>query len=144
MSRPLSEDLRRRIIEERAERKKTYEELAEQFRVGRASISRVLRLERETGGVAPRPHGGGMPRRISDEELPRLKALVDAHPDATLQELAELAGKELGRSLSRPTLGRAMVRLRLLKKEEGPRRQRALPSQRAGEARGVSRGHRRR
>ncbi|MFP2903724.1 helix-turn-helix domain-containing protein [Pyxidicoccus sp. 3LFB2] len=71
MTRPISEDLHRRIPEVREESGKTYEELAEQLRVGRATVNRVLRLKRETGDVQPRPRGGGMPRRVADEELPR-------------------------------------------------------------------------
>jgi transposase len=143
MTRPISEDLRRRIVQVREESGKTYGELAEQFRVGVATVNRVLRRHRETGDVTPKPHGGGMPRRIADEELPRVKALVDAHPDRTLLELAELCSKQLGRSISRPTMGRAMVRLRLLEKEEGPRSLRARSSKRAGKTRGVPRGNRR-
>ena len=144
MSRPISEDLRRRILEVREESGKTYEELAEQFRVGRATVNRVLRLKRETGDVQPRPHGGGMPKRVSDEELPRVQALVDAHPDATLAELALLVGKALGRPVSRPTMGRMMVRLRLLAKEEGTGGQRASAAKRPAEAHRVPRGHRNR
>ena len=142
MTRPISEDLRRRILEVREESGKTYEELAEQFRVGRATVNRVLRLKRETGDVQPRPRGGGMPRRVADEELPRGKRPVGAHPDATLAELAVLVSKELGRAVSRPTMGRMMVRLRLLAKEEGTGRKRAAAARRPAEARRVPRGHR--
>ncbi|WP_141326348.1 helix-turn-helix domain-containing protein [Myxococcus sp. AB025B] len=142
MTRPISEDLRRRILKVRETTGKTYEELAEQFQVGRATVNRLLRLNRETGGLQPRPRGGGMPKRVPDEQLPRVKGVVDAHPDATLAELAVMVSRELGRSVSRPTMGRMMVRLRLLSKEEGTGSQRARPARRAAKARRVPGGHR--
>ncbi|MFY0539472.1 DUF977 family protein [Nannocystis pusilla] len=55
----ISTDLRIRIVEARAQERLTYEQLAERFGVGRATVDRVLRLARETGSVEPRPHGGG-------------------------------------------------------------------------------------
>lgn len=55
MPAPLSNDLRIRIAEARA-----------QDAVGRASVDRVLRLVRETGSVEPAPHGGGAPKRIQE------------------------------------------------------------------------------
>ncbi len=54
----------------------------------------------------------GVLKRVSDEELPRVKALVDANPDATVAVPVVLVIRKLGRSLSRPTLGRMIVRLR--------------------------------
>ncbi|WP_255653977.1 hypothetical protein [Corallococcus sp. EGB] len=41
-----------------------------------------------------------------------MKALVDANPDATVAVPVVLVIRKLGRSLSRPTLGRMIVRLR--------------------------------
>jgi transposase len=130
MTQPISADLRRRIIKERLEAKKSYEDLAEQFLVGRATVNRLLRTYRETGDVQPKPHGGGMPLRISDDELPAVKEIVDANADATLAELAVLCSKALARPISRATVGRTMVRLRLLPKEEGAHSVRAKSPQR--------------
>lgn len=141
MTRPISGDLRKRIIEERQHSSKSYEKLAEQFRIGRATVSRLLRTHRETGDILPKPHGGGMPLRIADEELSTVKPLVDAHADKTLAELAALCGQVLGRSVSRATMGRAMVRLRLLAKEEGAGSQRKTAPKRPRKATPVPGGH---
>ena len=59
MSKPLSLDLRQRIIDAVNERSRTYEEIAEDLSVGTASIKRLVRLVRDTGSIEPRPHGGG-------------------------------------------------------------------------------------
>ncbi|WP_143825720.1 helix-turn-helix domain-containing protein [Nannocystis exedens] len=60
MPTPISVDLRIRIVEARVQDGQTYEQLAERFHVGRATVDRVLRLQRETGSVEPKPHGGGV------------------------------------------------------------------------------------
>lgn len=116
MTRPISKDLRERIVELK-ESGASYQEVADQLLVGRATVNRVLRRKRETGDVEPRPHGGGKPLLFRPEEMPRVKAIVDEYPDATLPELAVLVGEELGRRMSRATMGRTMVRLRLLEEE---------------------------
>jgi transposase len=59
MPAPISTDLRIRIVEARAQEGLTYEEFADRFHVGRATVDRVLRLARETGSVEPAPHAGG-------------------------------------------------------------------------------------
>jgi len=111
MSKSISTDLRERIIDLWKEGQKTYEDLAEHFSVGRATVSRLLRRFRETGGVEPLPHGGGMPRSIPVEEENELKVLIEEQSDRTLQELAELYTTRTGVSVSRATSGRMMVRL---------------------------------
>ncbi|RJS13214.1 hypothetical protein DRW03_36200 [Corallococcus sp. H22C18031201] len=94
MTRPISEDLRRRILKVREANGKMCEELAEQFQVGRATVNWLLQLNRETGGLQLRPHGGGMPKRWPDEQLPRVKGVVDAHPGATLAKLAVMVSRK--------------------------------------------------
>jgi transposase len=38
----------------------SWEELAATFRIGRATVNRLIRRFRETGSVEPAPHGGGL------------------------------------------------------------------------------------
>ena len=82
--------------------------------------------------MEPRPHAGGFPFRIADDELVIVKQLVDQYPDATLAELAVLISEEIGRSVSRSTVGRTMVRLRLLPEEKRAHRVRKKSAKRAG------------
>ena len=55
----LSLDLRRRIIDAYDNGEGTQARLARRFKVGKATVERLVRLRRETGSVEPRPHGGG-------------------------------------------------------------------------------------
>jgi len=78
----ISVDLKRRLVEAYASgRTRTYEETAEMFGVGRATVDRALRRKRETGDVLPLPVGGNNPRRV---DLDWLRAHAHAHPDARL------------------------------------------------------------
>lgn len=117
MPAPLSNDLRIRIVEARAQDEATYEMLAERFAVGRASVDRVLRLARETGSVEPAPHGGGAPKRIQEAEQAVLTELVRARPDATLEELCIALEAQTGVSVSRSTMSRELRSLGLTRKK---------------------------
>jgi transposase len=48
-----------------------------------------LRRRRETGSIAPKPHGGGHPAAYAGAKLEQLRELVRQQPDATLEELRE-------------------------------------------------------
>ena len=118
MPAPISTDLRIRIIEARVQDRQTYEELAERFGVGRATVDRILRLARETGSVEPAPHAGGSPPRIGDAERAVLRELVDARPDTTLDELCMALAVKTGVEVSRSTMCREMRLLRFTRKKK--------------------------
>jgi len=66
----LSLDLRRRIVGAYLSGKtSTYQDTAEMFEVGEATVSRLLRRHRETGDVQYKPKGGNNPRRVDLEWL---------------------------------------------------------------------------
>ena len=113
----ISNDLRIRIVEARARERLTYEQLAERFSVGRATVDRMLRLARETGSVEPRSHGGGAVRRTSQQEQDLIVALVQARPDATLEELCVALEMRVGLRISRSTMSRELRLLGLTRKK---------------------------
>jgi len=78
----LSIDLRRRLVEAYHTKKSgTYIQTAELYRVGEATVSRLLRRERETGDVLDKPRGGNNPRRI---DMGWLQDHLEEHPDARI------------------------------------------------------------
>ena len=85
-------DLRERVIRAYDEKVGTQEQIAELFKVSVPWIKKLLRRRRQTGGIAPKPHGGGWTPKFSGRALEQLKANVAQHPDATLQELLEQSG----------------------------------------------------
>src|SRR3954454_24241934 len=68
---PLSNDLRSRILNAVDNREGSRRKLAVRFEVNTSTITKLLRLRRETGSLAPRPHGGGVePTLDRDARLP--------------------------------------------------------------------------
>ena len=89
---PLSNDLRERIIAAVDHREDSRRHLALRFCVSVSCITRLLQLRRETGALDPRPHGGGKPPTLDQDGLERLRGLVQETPDATLQQLRQSLG----------------------------------------------------
>ena len=98
MADTISLDLRRRIVRAyRSGLTSTYEETAEMFEVGRASVSRLLRRDRETGDVLPKKRGGDL-RRLVD--LAWIEKHAEAFPDARLVDRIEAWQEHSGRRVS--------------------------------------------
>jgi transposase len=95
----------------------TWQEASELFAVGIATVNRLVRMERETGSLAPREHGGGQPHLIPDEQLPLVGALVNERADSTLAELCDSYREATGVATSEKTMGRALARLGLSRKQ---------------------------
>lgn len=121
---PLSNDLRKRILDAVDQREGSRRELARRFSVNPSTITRLLQLRRQTGSFEPRPHGGGVEPTLDDDALGRLRALVEETPDATLEDLK----RRLGVSGSRMIICRALQKLGLpLKKKSKHASERDTP-----------------
>jgi transposase len=90
--RPLSNDLRERIIAAVDNHEGSRREIARRFRVDVSWITRLLQRRRDTGSIEPRPHGGGKTPLLDQKDLERLRLLVAKHPDATLHQLRDRLG----------------------------------------------------
>ena len=107
----ISVDLRERIIAAWQKKKLTTLELAEIFGVGRASVTRLKRLYRQTNSVARKPHGGGSPPRIPAECEHLVERLVQQHPDWTERQYAKALTELHGIEASAVTVGRVVRKL---------------------------------
>jgi len=112
---PYSNDLRIRILEAR-QSGETTAEVVERFGVCGAFVRRLCQRFRETGSVAPKPHGGGPARKLAGHEDARRQA-VREHPDATPAEHRD----RLKLPASRVAVWRTMRRLRLTRKKTAVR-----------------------
>jgi transposase len=86
---PLSQDLRERIVAAVDDHEGSRRAIARRFQVDVSCITRWLRLRRQTGSLQPRPRGGGKPPTLDRAGLERLRSLVQERPDATLDELRQ-------------------------------------------------------
>jgi transposase len=113
---PLSNDLRRRILDAVGNHEGSRRKLAARFKVNTSTITRLLQLRRQTGSFEPRPHGGGVEPTLDHDALERLRKLVEATPDATLGELKQKPGV----TGSRMIICRALQKLGLPLKKTPP------------------------
>ena len=118
MPAPLSVDLRQRIIAACQAKEGSQRQLAERFKVSLSCIRDLKRHYRETGTVKPKPHGGGAVAKLGKEQLPIVKALVTAQPDALLEELCERFANQTGVNVSGSTMQRAVCSLKLSVKKK--------------------------
>ncbi len=114
--------LRVRVVAALEKGDRTYDQIAEDFGIGRASVVRWGRLKRETGSVEPRPRGGG---NFSQVCLDRLRDLVEQEPDRTSFELTVSYNKPVSRSerVHRSSIQRALTRLGYVYKKNARVRQ---------------------
>ena len=110
--------LRERVVAALEMGERTYEQIAENFGIGRASVVRWGRLKRETGRVEPRPRGGG---NFSQVCLDTLRDLVEQEPDRTSFELTASYNRRVSRSerVHRSSIQRALTRLGYVYKKNG-------------------------
>lgn len=131
MTLPVDERLRKAIVRGFHNEKKTYEQIAESLGVGEATVSRVLRRHRETGGVDPLPRGGGNFSPIEGKLGELLCRIVREMPDATVAELTEALMKRGSIVTSRSSVQRALARLGYSRKKS-PSWQRSATRRRTG------------
>src|SRR5438309_814903 len=89
---PPSQDPRERILETVRRGDGSRRQVARRSLVSVSFVTRLLRLDRRTGSLAPRPQGGGHPAALGPEDLERLRELVGQQPDATLEGLRQRLG----------------------------------------------------
>ena len=110
-------DLRQRVVAAYEDGVETIREVAEQFLVSESFIKKMLARHRATGDIAPRGHGGGQQKRLSQTHRRWLLRTVLAMPDITLSELQARLFDEKQMSVSVPTLSRGLRALNLRRKK---------------------------
>jgi len=86
MPQPLSNDLRKRIIEAKM-RGDSEDKIATEKEVNKSTITKLWALYRETGSYEPRPNPNGRKPALSPQQLEQITNKINEHPDITLQEL---------------------------------------------------------
>jgi transposase len=112
--RAFSNDLRERIVAAVERGQHTLQQIADLFMVDVSVIVRLRQRQRQTGSIAPKPHGGGRQPKLDEAAQTRLLELVRQNPDATLAELREQLGVVCGLT----TLHRALKRHGITRKKK--------------------------
>jgi transposase len=117
MPKPISVEVRERVVAAHREGKGTYEELADLFGVGTASVNRWLRLERETGSLVPKPPPGREPK-LDEKGRAVLRELVEQDSDATLAELGKQIRERLGVKLVPSAVFKVLAKMGITRKKK--------------------------
>jgi len=88
MPAPLSNDIRKRIIEAK-ERGDTLVRIAHEKGVSESAIVRIIALYRETGSFEPRPRSFGRKPKLTPEQLEAVRERIVEQPDIGLLELID-------------------------------------------------------
>jgi transposase len=116
-------DLRQKIIDTyESEVMLTQQQLADRFRVDKSFIIKLLKQYRETGNIAPKPHGGGHKLKVDPSQLVSLIDIVQENNDATLSEYRELLQEKEQVTISISSMCNLLQRLDLGRKKNFARR----------------------
>ena len=88
MPKPLSNDIRKRIIEAKL-RGDTEDKIAREKEVNKSTITKLWSLYRETGSYEARPNPNGRKPNLSSQQLAQITKKISEQPDVTLQELID-------------------------------------------------------
>ncbi len=111
-------ELRERVVKAYRRDDKSTIEVAEEYSVGSATLTRWLRLERETGSLEPREHGGGRTSPIDEEAEKFLRRLIAKNPDVLISEMVKELKEKLKINTSESAIGRALARMEITRKKK--------------------------
>ena len=125
MTRPLSSDLRHRVISA-VDEGMSRRAAAERFGVAASTAVRWVDLWRQTGSALPRPQGGDKRSHRIEAHADEILVLVDETPDMTLAEIAAHLEQVHGLRVAQSTVWRFFERRGItLKKNRTRQRTRA-------------------
>jgi transposase len=111
-------DLRIRIVEAVDRHVGSQGAVAALFGVSRTFVKKLLRQRRETGSVAPKPHGGGQPPRLDTKKEEAVRSyILEVKNDASLVEVQTHVARRWKVDLSEATVSRLLARLGLPRKK---------------------------
>jgi transposase len=111
-------DLRTRIVEAVDRHVGSQGEVAALFGVSRTFVKKLLRQRRETGSVAPKPHGGGHMPKLDAKKCEAVRSYMrEGKEDASLAEVQRYVRRRWRVGISEATVSRLLARLGLPRKK---------------------------
>ena len=120
--------LRLRVVAAVEEDGDTYEQAADRFKVGVASVDRWLALARK-GELAPKRHTNGHKPTIRGELEDRLRELIRDRPEDTVAEFCDRFDERHGVRVSSATMSRTIRRLGYTRKKRLLKLKNATPNE---------------
>jgi transposase len=111
-------DFRQKIVDTYFKESTSQRKVAKRFGVALSFVEKLFKQLRETGKLAPKPHGGGRKPKLNAAQLSLVVALVEADNDAILEELCQQLQEKTTITISRSTMGRILQQLGLTRKKK--------------------------
>lgn len=118
MAKTTSIEKRELIVAYKITQDATYEETAEAFGVGPATVGRHLRLKRENNDVSPKKQGGFRGTRTVESFSLAIGVVLHMIPDATLKEISNLIFDQFGERFCQSTIRNFMLRRGITRKKK--------------------------
>src|SRR4028119_859181 len=113
-----SNDLRQKIVETNRKDMESIRQTAKRFHVSYSFAWKLIKGYEQTGLISPKPHGGGAKPKLKGEQLGIVAELIEQKNDATLEELVIQLEEKIGVRVSRATMGRVVVKLKMTRKKK--------------------------
>jgi transposase len=111
-------DLRTRIVAAVDRHVGRQGEVAALFGVSRTLVKKLLRQRRETGSVAPKPHGGGHTPKLDAKKCEAVRSyILEVKEDASLAEVQTYVARRWKVGISQATVSRVLASLGLPRKK---------------------------
>jgi transposase len=121
MAKPLSEDLRLRVVQA-VEGGMSRRAAAERFGISPSSAVRFVREWRESGSTRAKPQGGDQRSHRIEVHRELILRAIEAKPDLTLEEIAEMLKSAVGASFAPSSVWRFLDRHAVTFKKNRARR----------------------
>ena len=106
-------DLRQRVVYAYEQGEGSISEIASLFGVCPVFVKKMLRQWRDNGDLAPRAHGGGKPKSLTDLQCQLLRRSVRQQNDISLAELQSLLAEQERINVDVSTISRTLSALGL-------------------------------
>lgn len=107
-----SNDFRRKIVETNRRNLESIQQTATRFQVSYSFVWKLIKGYEQTGLVSPKPYGGAKPK-LNSSQLAVVAQLIEQKNDATLEELVIKLEETIGCRVSRATMGRVVLKLKI-------------------------------
>lgn len=114
---PISIDLRKRIVDVYEEGQVSYAKVAERFRISAGSVKNFVKQWRVTGRLDPKPATNGKTFLIDATGEDVLRGLIQGKTDVSQLELRDQFAEKTGGLVSQPTICRTLQRLKVTRKK---------------------------
>ena len=113
-----SVDFRRKIVDAYENKEGSMRTLADRFKVTPVFVFKLWHLYKSSGDVAPKPHSGGIPKKISTDGEKYIIEILNNQNDMTENELCEKYFQKFNVRISQPTMNRTLNSLNLTRKKK--------------------------